>query len=52
MKRRYVYRSAVNGRFVSKEFAERNPGRTVREFVRPPIQDAAELAERLKARAL
>ena len=28
---RWVYRSAITGRFVSKEYAERNPETTVRE---------------------
>lgn len=31
--KRYVYRSAVTGRFVSKEYARRYPKKTVREKV-------------------
>ena len=35
MKPRYVYRSAVTGRFVSAAYAKRWPKRTVRSRVRP-----------------
>lgn len=28
---RYVYRSAITGKFVSREFAEANPETTIRE---------------------
>ena len=34
MKARYVYRSAVTGRFVTAEFAKRWPKKTVREKVK------------------
>lgn len=33
MKRRYRYRSAVTGKFVSASYAKRYPNRTVRERV-------------------
>jgi hypothetical protein len=33
MKRKYVYRSARSGRFVSKAYALRYPARTVRERI-------------------
>jgi hypothetical protein len=32
-KERYIYRSAVTGQLVTKEFAEENPDTTVRERV-------------------
>lgn len=31
---RYVYRSAITGRFVSKAYAEQNPDTTVRSMAR------------------
>lgn len=31
MKKRIIYRSAITGKFVSKEFANENPDTTVRE---------------------
>lgn len=33
--KRYKYRSAVTGRYVSAAYARRYPGRTVREVVKP-----------------
>lgn len=33
-RRRYLYRSAITGKFVSKEFAEANPSECVRERIR------------------
>lgn len=32
--KRYVYRSALTGKFVSREYAEANPETTVREEVK------------------
>lgn len=34
-RRRYVYRSAVTGRYVTPEYAAANPRKTVREAVKP-----------------
>jgi hypothetical protein len=33
LKPKYVYRSAVTGKFVSEAFAKANPGSTIRERV-------------------
>ena len=33
--RRYVYRSAITGRFVKAAYARRYPNRTVRERIKP-----------------
>lgn len=35
MKRRFVYRSSITGRFVKASYARRYPWRTVRERVKP-----------------
>lgn len=32
-KERYIYRSAITGKFVSKEYAEKNPETTIREKI-------------------
>lgn len=39
MQRRYVYRSAKTGRFVTKAYAKRYPHLTVRERVEPKVCD-------------
>lgn len=34
---KYRYRSAITGRFVSKDFAEANPDTTIRETVKDEV---------------
>ncbi|MCK4666797.1 multidrug transporter [Candidatus Dependentiae bacterium] len=33
-KERYIYRSAITGRFVKKEFAQKHPETTIREKIK------------------
>lgn len=35
-KKRYRYRDAKTGRFVTEDYAKRHPGTTVREETEPP----------------
>ena len=37
MKRRYVYRSAKSGRFVSAAYAKAHPDTTLRQAVKPKV---------------
>lgn len=37
---RYVYRSAITGRFVSKAYADANPDTTVRQRIKEATPDA------------
>lgn len=37
MKRKYRYRSARDGRFVSKDYAAANPDTTIRELIKPKV---------------
>ena len=38
-KTRIIYRSAVTGKFVGKDFAKANPRETIRHIVNPKIVD-------------
>lgn len=33
-KKRVVYRSAITGKFVTKEFAEKHPNETIRQVIK------------------
>lgn len=50
-RKRYRYRSAITGRYVSASYAKRYPDRTVREsVVRGTLADYHKLVAALKAR--
>ena len=48
---RTVYRSAITGKFVSREYAMEHPNTTIRQKVQDPVTKSDDLMERMAARA-